>query len=93
MHRLASLDLASTPWASNRAAPLVRDEQAPIRGEWRPGVRSACDSERRTTVTHGSHGRATDAGKKSWKASALVRALDTSLKLVVRGRVELPTFR
>jgi hypothetical protein len=57
-------------------------------------VRSACDSERPTTVTHGQSwslsGRTHESAES---ASMLVRALDTSPKLVVRGRVELPTFR
>jgi hypothetical protein len=57
-------------------------------------VRSACDSERPTTVTHGqswSPGGYKHEGAQS--AFALVRALETGPKLVVRGRVELPTFR
>jgi hypothetical protein len=39
--------------ARHAAAPLVRDEETAIRGARRHGVRSACDSERPTTVTHG----------------------------------------
>jgi hypothetical protein len=57
-------------------------------------VRSTCDSERPITVTHGqswSLDACRHEGAQS--ASALVRALETSPKLVVRGRVELPTFR
>jgi hypothetical protein len=58
------------------------------------GVRSACDSERPTTVTHGQSWSLDGCGHESAQlAFALVRRLDTSPKLVVRGRVELPTFR
>ena len=57
-------------------------------------MRSACDSERLTTVTHGQSW-ALDGGRHEsvQSAFALVRALETSPKLVVRGRIELPTFR
>ena len=58
------------------------------------GVRSACDSERPTTVTHGqSWSLGGCKHERAQSAFALVRALETSPKLVVRGRVELPTFR
>jgi hypothetical protein len=58
------------------------------------GVRSACDSERPTTVTHGQSW-SLDGGRResAEQAFALVRGLEASPKLVVRGRVELPTFR
>jgi hypothetical protein len=57
-------------------------------------VRSACDSERPTTVTHGqSWSLGGDTRESDQSAFALVRTLRTSPKLVVRGRVELPTFR
>ena len=76
------------------AAPRVRDEEAAIRGARRHGVRSACDSERPTTVTHGQSWSLGDCKHRSTQSAfALVRALETGPKLVVRGRVELPTFR
>ena len=57
-------------------------------------MRSACDSERPTTVTHGqSWSLGSCKHENTQSAFALVRALETSPKLVVRGRVELPTFR
>ena len=57
-------------------------------------MRSACDSERPTTVAHGqSWSLDGDRHEGDQSTFALVRALATSLKLVVRGRVELPTFR
>jgi hypothetical protein len=57
-------------------------------------VRSACDSERPTTATHGQSWSLNGYRHKSaGSAFALVRASPTSSKLVVRGRVELPTFR
>ena len=57
-------------------------------------MRSACDSERPTTVTHGqSWSLGGCKHERGLSAFALVRALETSPKLVVRGRVELPTFR
>ena len=60
----------------------------------RHGVRPACDSERPTTVTHGQSWSLDGSGYESTgPASALVKALETSPKLVVKGRVELPTFR
>ncbi len=57
-------------------------------------MRSACDSERPTTVTHGQSWSLGGCKYESaqW-ASALVRALETSPKLVVRDRIELSTFR
>jgi hypothetical protein len=71
--------------------PLVRDDEAAIRGH---GVRSACDSERPTTVTHGQSWSLDDGRHESTQSAfALVRALGSSPKLVVRGRIELPTFR
>ena len=57
-------------------------------------MRSACDSERPTTVTHGqswSLDGSRHQGAQS--AFALVRALETSPKLVARDRIELSTFR
>ena len=58
------------------------------------GVRSACDSERPTTVTRGQSWSLDGDRRGSAQASfVLVRVLETSPKLVVRGRVELPTFR
>ncbi len=63
-------------------------------GARRHDVRSACDSERPTTATHGQSWSLDGCGYESaWSAFALVRALETCPKLVVRGRVELPTFR
>ena len=57
-------------------------------------MRSACDSERPTTVTHGQSWSLGGCKNERAKSEfALVRALETSPKLVVRGRVELPTFR
>jgi hypothetical protein len=57
-------------------------------------VRSACDSERPTTVTHGqSWSLGSGKFESAQSEFALVRAIDTSPELVVRGRVELPTFR
>jgi hypothetical protein len=57
-------------------------------------VRSACDSDRPTTGTHGqSWLLGNDKHGSAQSAFTLVRALDTHAKLVVRGRVELPTFR
>ncbi len=57
-------------------------------------MRSACDSERPTTVTHGQSWSLGDCQHGSAQSAfALVRALGTSSELVVRGRVELPTFR
>jgi hypothetical protein len=53
-------------------------------------ARSACDSERPTTVTHG---HSTMAGTEVQAAFALVRALETHPRPVVRGGVEPPTFR
>ena len=57
-------------------------------------MRSACDSERPTTVTHGQS-RSLDSCRHESAQSAftLVRALETSPELVVRDRIELPTFR
>jgi hypothetical protein len=57
-------------------------------------VRSTCDSERPTTVTHGQSWSLDGCvARRADNAFALVRALETSPKLVVRDRVELPTFR
>ena len=57
-------------------------------------MRSACDSERSTTVAHGqSWSLGGCKHERAQSAFALVRALETSSQLVVRGRVELPTFR
>ena len=57
-------------------------------------MRSACDSERPTTVTHGQSWSLGGCKHESARSAfALIRALETSPKLVVRGRVELPTFR
>jgi hypothetical protein len=68
-----------------------RDREA---GTTRHDVRSACDSERPTTVTHGQSWSLSGCKHESAQSAfALVRALETSPKLVVRGRVELPTFR
>jgi hypothetical protein len=54
-------------------------------------VRSACDSERPTTVTHGQSWSLSSGRPESIQSAfPLVRALDTNPKLVVRGRVELP---
>jgi hypothetical protein len=79
---------------AHHIARWLRDEEAAIRGTRRRDVQSACDSERPTTVTHGQSWSLDGCGQESAQlASALVRGLDTSPKLVVRGRVELPTFR
>jgi hypothetical protein len=57
-------------------------------------VRSACDSERPTTVTHGQSWSFGGCKRESvHSAFALFRALETSAKLVVRDRIELSTFR
>jgi hypothetical protein len=57
-------------------------------------VRSACASERPTTVTHGQSWSLGGCKHESApSAFALVRALETSPKLVVRDRIELSTFR
>ena len=63
-------------------------------GARRHGVRSACDSERPTTVTHGQSW-SLDGNKHTSAQSAfvLVRAPKASPKLVVRDRIELSTFR
>ena len=57
-------------------------------------MRSACDSERLTTVTHGQSwsldGRRQESAQQAF---ALVRALETGPKMVVRDRIELSTFR
>jgi len=58
------------------------------------GVRSTCDSGRPTTVTHGQSWSLNGCRQESANSAfVLVRALETSPQLVVRGRVELPTFR
>jgi hypothetical protein len=57
-------------------------------------VRSTCDSERPTTVTHGQSWSLNSCRhQRARQAFALVRALETSPQLVVRGGVEPPTFR
>jgi hypothetical protein len=60
-------------------------------------VRSACDSERPTTVTHGQSWSLDSCEHESARSAfALVRALETTPKLMVRGSVELsalPLFR
>ena len=62
-------------------------------GALRSGVRSACDSERPSTGTHEQSWSLDGCRHESAQlAFVLVRALDTSPELVVRGRVELPTF-
>jgi hypothetical protein len=51
-------------------------------------VRSACDSERPTTVTHGKSWSLGGCGQESTgSALTLIRALATSPKLVVRDRI------
>ena len=81
---------------AKQGVPMARmivnqDEEAAIR---RRDVRSACDSERPTTVTHGQSWLLDGCRYESAQsASVLVRALGSRPKLVVRGRVELPTFR
>ena len=57
-------------------------------------MRSACDSEQPTTVTHGqSWALGCCRHESAGAAFALIRALKTCPELVVRGKVELPTFR
>ncbi len=57
-------------------------------------MRSACDSERPTTVTHGQSWSLDGCRHDSAKSAfALFRALETSPRLVVRDRIELSTFR
>jgi hypothetical protein len=57
-------------------------------------VRSACDSERPTTVTHGQPWTLDSPEHESAQSTfTLVRALETGPKLVVRDRIELSTFR
>ena len=76
----------------SRTAPSADESHDP--GAPRHGVRSACDSERPATVTHGqSWSLDGDRHGSAGAAFALVRALEASPKLVVRGTVELPTFR
>jgi hypothetical protein len=61
---------------------------------WQLDVRSACDSERPTTVTHGQSWSLDSYGHESTRSTfALVRALETSPEVVVRDRIELSTFR
>ena len=77
---------------SSSAASSGRRGRDP--GGWRHGVRSACDSEGPTTVTHGQSWSLDGCGhESSGSAFALIRAVKTCPKLMVRGRVELPTFR
>jgi len=57
-------------------------------------VRSACDSERLTTVTHGESWSLSGRERESAQSAfALVRALEASPEMVVRDRIELSTFR
>ena len=57
-------------------------------------MRSACDSEQPTTVTHGRPWSLGGCQVRSGQSGfALVRTLGTSPKQVVRGGVEPPTFR
>ena len=57
---------------------------------WRRGVRSACDSERLTTVTHGQPWSLSSCKCESSQSTfALVRALETSPKLVTSSRLGL----
>ena len=57
-------------------------------------MRSACDSKRPITVTHGqSWSLDGDRHDSTHSAFALVRTSKTSPKLVVRDRIELSTFR
>ena len=57
-------------------------------------VRSACDSERLTTVTHGQSWSLDGCRHQGTQSIfALVRALVTRPKLVVRDRIELSTLR
>jgi hypothetical protein len=57
-------------------------------------VRSTCDSERPTTVTHRQSWSLDGCRHESAQSAfTLVRAVKTSPTLVVRGRIELPTFR
>jgi hypothetical protein len=72
------------------AAPLVRDEEAAIRGT---EARRAIASGRPRSRTGESWSLGGCKHESAQSAFALVRALETSPELVVRGRVELPTFR
>jgi hypothetical protein len=84
--RWADIQPASTACSSGRRG---RDP-----GTRKHGMRSACDSERPTTVTNGQSWSLDGCRhQNAMSAFALVRALETGPKLVVRGRVELPTFR
>jgi hypothetical protein len=57
-------------------------------------VRSACDSERPTTGTHGqSWSLGSRMLERAQPVFTLVRVLENSPKPVVRGGVEPPTFR
>ena len=57
-------------------------------------MRSACDSERPTTVTHGQSWSLGDCKHRSAESAfTLVKALETGPELVVRDRIELSTFR
>ena len=81
---LAALGLRLHGFGTKRPRPRGAEE----------GRRSACDSERLTTVTHGQSWSLDGCAHENAKSIfALVRPLEASLKLVVRGRVELPTFR
>jgi hypothetical protein len=84
----------STGGAGEHQRPTGSERRSRDSRTRRHGVRSACDSERPTTVTHGqSWSLGGDTRESDQSAFALVRTLRTSPKLVVRGRVELPTFR
>jgi hypothetical protein len=77
-----------------RGPPLVRDNKAAIQRH--RGV--TCDrraiASGRPRPRTGSHGHSAVAGYEGAESAfALVRALETSAKLVVRGGVEPPTFR
>jgi hypothetical protein len=87
---------ASLPtWVS----PAQRRGSRSLLSSWslwgtRHDVRSTCDSERPTMVTHGQSWSLDGCRhERAQSAFALVRALETSPQLVVRDRIELSTFR
>ena len=85
----------TTAHSPDRGRQRHREVRAkrPRSGTLRRGARSACDSERPITVMHGqSWSLDSDSLRNIQTAFALVRALETNQKLMVRGRGELPTF-
>jgi len=91
-HPASTTGSATPPRTTGTAGSSGRRGRGP--GARRHGVRSACDSERPTAVTHGQSWSLNGGRHRSAQSAfALVRALETSPKPVVRGGVEPPTFR